>query len=159
MVNLNELLKRLLEHNIQFVIVGGFAGVVHGASQVTQDLDICLLMSPEEIEKLRGALKDLNPLHRMNPSHKSSFMDVPKDLNKLNNIYLETDIGVLDVLSEIPNIGDFKRVKQGSVEIEIFGHNCSVMGLDDLIVVKSKINRAKDQALYQELLEIKKSKN
>ena len=35
----NELLKKLLEAKLDFVIVGGFAGVVHGATQVTQDLE------------------------------------------------------------------------------------------------------------------------
>ena len=40
MTNLNELLKKLLSEKIEFVIVGGFAGVLHGATQVTQDLVI-----------------------------------------------------------------------------------------------------------------------
>ena len=158
MTNLNELLKRLLKFEIQFVIVGGFAGVVHGATQVTQDLDICLLINKEEVEKLRKALGDLEPRHRTNPLHKLSFLEHPKSLTGLKNIYLETDIGILDVMSEIPNIGDFQRVKKGSVEIEIFGYHCFVMGLDDLIKVKKNINRAKDQALYRELLEIKNQK-
>lgn len=159
MTNLNELLKKLLKHKIQFVVVGGFAGVVHGATQVTQDLDICLLMSPDEITKLREALKDLNPVHRMNPNHKPSFLYYPEDLSKIENIYLETDIGILDIMSEIPNLGNFERIKQGALEIEIFNHKCLIMGLDDLIEVKKNINRAKDKALYKELLEIKKQKN
>jgi len=41
MQNLRQLLERLLENKIDFVLVGGFAGVVHGATMVTQDLDIC----------------------------------------------------------------------------------------------------------------------
>ena len=53
MTNLNELLKKLLKEKIDFIIVGGFAGVVHGASQVTQDLDICLLINEHEISNLR----------------------------------------------------------------------------------------------------------
>lgn len=37
MKNLNDLLKRLLNHKIDIVLIGGFAGVVHGSTQVTQD--------------------------------------------------------------------------------------------------------------------------
>ena len=41
MRNLNNLLKLLLENDVDFVLVGGFAGAVYGSSLVTRDLDIC----------------------------------------------------------------------------------------------------------------------
>ena len=67
MQDLNLLLKTLLEHDLDFFIIGGFAAVVHGSSHVTKDLDISMLMTEENILQLREALKDLNPHHRMNP--------------------------------------------------------------------------------------------
>ena len=73
MQDLNQLLKILLQHKLDFMIIGGFAAVVHGSSHVTKDLDITMLITPENVDKLRKALKDLEPRHRMNPSHKSSF--------------------------------------------------------------------------------------
>jgi len=36
-----DLLKRLIGHEVEFVIVGGVAGVLHGSSLVTRDLDVC----------------------------------------------------------------------------------------------------------------------
>ena len=106
-----------------------------------------------------NALKDINPIHRMNPNFKPSFLDYPKNIENMNHIYLETDIGVLDVLSEITNVGDFNRVNEKAIEVEIFGYKCKVMSLDDLILVKKNLDRAKDKALYQELLEIKNREN
>ncbi len=41
MQNLSDLLQRLHDHDVEFVLVGGFAAVLHGSMQVTQDLDIC----------------------------------------------------------------------------------------------------------------------
>jgi hypothetical protein len=155
MQNLNSLLKRLLESNLDFVIVGGFAGVVHGATQVTQDLDVCLVIDEDKIQLLRQCLSDIDPRHRMRPQ-KESFLDIPDSIDNLKNIYLETDLGVVDLMSEIPGLGDFQRVKKGALEIQLFGLPCWVMGLDDLIKVKKNLSRAKDMALYQELLEIKK---
>lgn len=154
MQNLNELLKLLLEAKIEFVIVGGFAGVVHGASQVTQDLDICLVVDKEQVKKLRSCFKHINPRHRMVPQ-KPSFLDTPDDPSGLKNVYLETDLGVLDLMSEVPNIGDFKRVLEKSISVELFGHTCKVIGLDDLIEVKKNLTRSKDKALYHELIELK----
>jgi hypothetical protein len=59
-------LKALLERENDFVLVGGFASVIHGATLVTQDLDICVAMTEEQVEKLRTALTDLHPILRMN---------------------------------------------------------------------------------------------
>ena len=156
MTNLNELLKRILKEKVDFVIIGGFAGIAHGASQVTQDLDICIPMNKNQIRKLKKALQDIHPVHRMNPNFKPSFLKYPKDAEKLNNIYLETDIGVLDILKEATPIGDFKEIKKNAKQITLFGYSCFIMGLDDLIEIKKHLKRAKDRALYKELLEIKK---
>ncbi len=51
--NLKELLKTLLEHKIDFVLIGGFATSVHGSTLVTQDLDTCAAITEEQVAKLR----------------------------------------------------------------------------------------------------------
>ncbi|NJL23720.1 MAG: nucleotidyltransferase [Calothrix sp. SM1_5_4] len=151
MNNLNNLLKVLLQNEIDFVLIGGFAGVVYGSTQVTRDLDICAMITPAQVEKLRSALKDLHPHHRMNPNFKPSFLTEPKDLANLQNIYLETDLGVLDIISEVTEVGDFEQVKKNSVEIEIFGHKCKVISIDALIKAKEKMGRPKDKIVVAEL--------
>lgn len=75
--NLKALLERLLTHNVDFVLIGGFAASVHGCTMVTQDIDICAAITEEEVAKLCEALKDLHPKHRMNPNAKHSFLDSP----------------------------------------------------------------------------------
>lgn len=151
MNNLNNLLQVLLENEIDFVLIGRFAGVVHGSTQVTRGLDICALITPAQIVKLRQALKELNPKHRMNPNFKPSFLTDPKDLSNLKNIYLETDLGVLDVISEVTEIGTFEQVKQNSVRIDLFGHRCSVISIEALIKAKEKMGRPKDKLVVAEL--------
>jgi len=36
-----RLVEALERHNVQYVIIGGVAMVLHGSARVTQDLDIC----------------------------------------------------------------------------------------------------------------------
>ncbi len=154
MQDLKKLLKLLLENDIDFVLIGGFAAVVHGSTLVTQDLDICSSMSVENIEKLRSILKDYNPVHRMNRAANLSFTDHPESLEGINNIYLDTDLGILDILSATEPAGDFQTIKKNSIQIEIYGHICNVISIDDLIKVKSSMNRAKDIQAVQELVQI-----
>lgn len=155
--NLKALLERLLTHNVDFVLVGGFAALVHGCTLVTQDIDICVAITEAEVKKLREALKDLNPRHRMNPNAKHSFLEYPSDLKGINNIYLETDLGVLDILSQTQPAGTFEEIRSRSFEISLYGRKCKVISIDDLIRVKEVMNRPKDQQAVRELRLIKQN--
>ncbi len=44
MQNLNRLLQRLASTDLDFVVVGGYAAMLHGSSQVTRDLHICMVL-------------------------------------------------------------------------------------------------------------------
>lgn len=88
MSNLNNLLQKLCETEIEFVIVGGFAAVIHGSSMLTQDLDVCIEFNDINIEKLRNTFADLHPIHRFS-SERLSFLDNPKPGTTLNNLYLQ----------------------------------------------------------------------
>ena len=99
MKNLNQLLQILLKAEIDFILIGGYAGVVHGSNQLTRDLDICAALTVQDIQKLQDCLKDYHPKHRMNPNFKPSFLEeaLPSNIENLNAVYLETDLGILDI--------------------------------------------------------------
>lgn len=149
--DLKALLINLLENKIDFVLIGGFAASVHGSTLVTQDLDICLAITEEEVAKLRRALKDLNPRHRMNPNFKPSFLDYPETVKGMNNIYLETDIGILDILSQTQPAGSFDEIKSRAHDISLYGYQCKVISIADLICVKKAMKRPKDLQTVHEL--------
>jgi predicted nucleotidyltransferase len=152
--NLKALLKRLLDHEVDFVLAGGLACVVHGSPLVTQDVDICVLFDDLQIAKLREALKDLEPRFRMNPNFKPSFLDHPKRSNELKNISLETTLCILDMMSELQPICDFQAVSRRAVTIRLYGHDCKVVSLEDLISIKETMTRPKDKEALLHLREI-----
>ncbi len=92
-----ELINRLLSSGVEFVLVGGMAGIVHGSSVVTEDLDICAPLSEENLKKLLTALSSLHPRWRMRPNLPPLTND-PIELTGFKNLYLLTDAGQLDVL-------------------------------------------------------------
>ena len=75
--NFFNLLERLVEAGVDFVIVGGFAGVVYGCAYLTQDIDICCDFSAENLLRLQKALHGLNPVHRM--TAKRQKLELTKD--------------------------------------------------------------------------------
>lgn len=155
MQNLKDLLIVLLDSDVDFVLIGGFATLVHGSTLVTQDLDICAAITDSQVAKLRESLKKLHPRHRMNPAFKPSFLEYPKDIQGLNNIYLETDLGVLDILSEAQPAGSFEEIKSRATNISLYGRACKVISIDDLILIKSSMKRPKDIQAVQELQAIR----
>lgn len=150
MTNLNELLRRLCDAEVDFVVVGGFAAILHGSTLVTRDLDVCTVLTPANIEKLRAILADLQPVHRMTPQ-RLSFLTNPEQGIPVRNLYLETDAGAVDFMTSITGIGDFSRIRAQAIEVELFGRRCHVMSLADLIQAKLALGRDKDLLAVREL--------
>lgn len=150
MQDFSQLLRRLSDAGLDFVIVGGFAAISHGSSYLTRDVDICAVLTPENVSKLRDALADWNPKHRMTPQ-KLSFLIYPSAGQPPNNLYLQTDRGVLDVISSVLGVGDFARLRQQAEEVEVDGQPYQVISLADLITAKEAMGREKDWLTAKEL--------
>lgn len=152
-----DMLTRLIETQVDFVLVGGFAGVVHGCSCVTQDIDICCDFSPENLLALQKAVSNLHPVHRMTPARKRLNL-TEQTCSQFKNLYLDTDIGQLDCLSFIDGLGDYQTVKQASELIKIKDLPLRILSLDGLIKAKKAMNRPRDRQVIFELEAIKKLK-
>ncbi|MFT4255947.1 MAG: hypothetical protein QM599_03155 [Pseudoxanthomonas sp.] len=154
MSDLQRLLQRLDEAGIEFVLVGGYAAMLHGSSLLTRDVDVCAVLTPDNINKLRDALRDLHPQHRLSLPRRS-FLDEPPPGIGLNHLYLSTDWGALDLLGSITGVGDYARVARDAVEVELFGRRLRAIGLDDLIAAKEALGRDKDVIAAKELRAIR----
>lgn len=153
-----DLLTRLVTANVRFVLIGGYACIVHGGMQTTEDIDICCDFSPENLLRLQQAVADLHPVHRMTPRR------LPLDLTaencqNLKNLYLDTDFGQLDCVSFVKGLGDFNQVEQASQTIETDGIRLNVLNPDALIQSKKAMNRPRDRQAVEELEALKKLKD
>lgn len=157
MQNLQALLEFLVKSPLDFVLIGGFAAVLHGCNQTTRDIDVCVAFSPDQIAQLRTILSPLHPKHRMT-TDKRSFLDQPQDVTRLKNLYLETDLGVLDLVSRIEAVGDYYDVLRHAEVIEIFGGHCHLISIDDLIRSKRALGRHRDLIVVTELTAIQGEK-
>jgi hypothetical protein len=153
-----NLLERLVSQGVEFIIVGGFAGVVHGCTYVTQDVDICCDFSPANLLALQKAISDLNPVHRMTPK-KLKLKLTEETCSQFKNLYLDTNEGQLDCLSFIDGLGDYQRARQESEFIEVENIKMRVLNLDALIKTKRTMNRLRDREVLSQLEAIRKLKN
>ena len=151
------LLTRLNEHNVEFVIIGGVCGVLHGLPFVTFDLDVCCPFSRESLRRIEAAVRDLHPYHRL--TAKKLPLELSDDLiARLRNLYLQTDLGKLDCLSEVIGIGDYQAVLKNSVLHKTASGELHILSLDALIVTKEAAGRERDLAAVRLLRAIKERK-
>jgi hypothetical protein len=106
--------------------------------------------------RIQKALADLHPVHRSRP-------DLALDLTSeqcatLKNLYLKTDLGVVDCLGQVLGIGDFDEVRKQSIEIELPYGKCRILDIDALIRAKEAMNRDHDRITVKHLREIKKQR-
>lgn len=150
-----NLLARINKAGVDFVVIGGFAGVIHGCTLVTQDIDICCDFSCSNLFRLQQAIADLGPVHRMTPKKLRLELTAEK-CKKLNNLYLDTDLGQLDCVSYVQGIGDFEKVKAVSKTIEVDKLKYRVLNIDALISSKKTLNRLQDMQAVRQLEAIRK---
>lgn len=150
MVSTLDLLKRLNDHKVKYVLVGGMACVLHGIQVVTQDVDVCAPLTTENISRLLAALEDVHPRFRTTGDLRP-LPDEPEKLEGFKNLYLLTDLGQLDILSEIAGVGDHSEVERHAIHVELDGIFCSVLDLDTLITAKKAMNSPKDRQAVIEL--------
>ncbi|MGA2176293.1 MAG: nucleotidyltransferase [Verrucomicrobiota bacterium] len=157
MQNLSELTRRLISSQVEFVLVGGFAAVAHGVTLVTRDVDICCRFSEANLMRIQKAMADLHPVHRSRP-------DLPLQLTsdqcaRLKNLYLKTDLGVVDCLGEVLGVGNFEEVLKQSVEVELPYGACRILDIDALIRAKEAMNRDHDRITVRYLKRIKEQQS
>ena len=145
-----DILRRLTDHEVEFVVVGGLAGVVHGSCLVTEDVDLCVPFEPTNLTSILQALRSLHPRHRMTPRH-PALADDPAELAAFNNLYLLTDLGQIDLLSEITGVGRYTEVSRHTTTVGMGGLTVRVLNIDALVRARKALGRPKDLQAAAEL--------
>lgn len=143
-------LKSLVEHGVDFVIIGGVAIIAHGIPYATFDLDFCYARTPENLKRIVVALAPLKPRLRSFPTDLPFIWD-ERTLQNGTNFTLETDIGDIDLLGEVAGVGAFAEVFANSTTLKLFGDDVRVLSLEGLIKAKKAAGRPKDLFILPQL--------
>jgi hypothetical protein len=145
-----RLFATLASRQVEYILVGGMAAVVHGSSRLTQDLDVVYRRTDENLARVCEALAPFEPYPRGAPAGLPFRWDV-KTLARGLNFTLTTTLGDVDLLGEITGGGGYERLVESTRELTIFGHAIRVLDLEKLIEVKRAAGRPKDFEAIAEL--------
>lgn len=140
-----EILKVLSDYKVDFIIVGGVCGVLHGAPVSTFDLDLVHSRSQENLHRLMTALEVLEACYRGREDQR--LKPGIGHLSSSGHQLLLTNHGPLDLLGTIGKGHDYLDLLNNTVELEIEGLHLRMLDLDDLIRIKKETITDKDKVM------------
>jgi hypothetical protein len=136
-----RLLRVLVEHEVEFCVIGAVAAWLQGSPAVTLDLDVMPRRDLDNAERLADAL---NSLSARRPGSEPSIPLEGADFLGWQTQRFDTDAGPLDVVPQAAAIGGFEEV--ATIELSLGDLSVRVITLDEVIASKEKLGRPKDTA-------------
>lgn len=159
MLNLLEILSRLHDSNVDFVIVGGVAAALHGNPRVTFDLDVVPRLTPDSWSAAVDLLWSIGarpripePLERIRDVHQVRRWRHEKSMLALN---FRTPDGATELDFLVSESDRFEELHQRAVKITVDGRTFFVASIDDLIAMKEQAGRPQDLLDVAQLRDIK----
>jgi hypothetical protein len=149
-LDLERLLSALVDEGVAFILVGGLAARAHGASRVTQDVDICYGRDSLNLARLVTALGPFDPYLRGVPRGLPFDWSV-QTLRTGLNFTLTTTSGDIDLLGELVGGGTYDDLISHTETIAVFDRSIRLLDIPWLIRVKQAAGRPKDLEVIAEL--------
>lgn len=145
-----QLLRRLVAHGVDFVVVGGVAMIAHGSARFTKDLDICYSTDPTNLDILGTALVELGAGLRGVPED-VPFVPDGRTLRRTAILTLDSPDGPIDLLFQPAGSPPYDDLRRRAMRTDIGGVAILVASLDDLAAMKRAAGRPKDLLDLEEI--------
>jgi predicted nucleotidyltransferase len=140
---LRELLRRLTESGVDFVVIGGVAVILQASPRFTRDLDICYASQQENLDRLGEVLVELGARLR-DIDAELPFVPDARTLRHTQMLTLTTMDGGLDLLVDPDGSPGYAALRRRADEMDIDGIVVRVASVEDLIAMKRAAGRPQD---------------
>lgn len=156
-----NLFATLDRHRVEYVLIGGLAVALYGVERSTMDIDVCVVISPDNLHRLIDAARELK-LKPMLPVPLETLADIETlriwhTQRHLQAFALVSDsqAGIsVDVLL-FPAVNPHDML-QRAVQLDIGNTPVRLASIDDLIALKRHAGRPVDLADIEHLLRLPK---
>lgn len=149
----NSLARLLLEREIEFILVGGAAALIHGSPLRTRDFDAVHHRTPSNVDRLHKVLLEIDAFFR-NDVARRRLVPTIEHLLGTEQLLLSTRPGPLDLLGTLHDGRGYDELLPHTVTYDVGGRSLRVLDVPTLIEVKTAAGRTKDKLAVIELLAI-----
>jgi predicted nucleotidyltransferase len=140
-----EILRILNKHQVRYVVIGGFAAIIHGSDIPTTDVDITPEESAENLERLSNALREMNARVWTQPVPEGlPFDHDATSLADVQILNLVTDHGRFDITRTPAGTQGYEDLHRDAVTVRIYDLDVPVASLADVVRSKEAAGRPKD---------------
>lgn len=147
----DQLLRRLSEAEVEFVLVGGLAVNAWGVVRGTKDVDIVVAPDLENLKRVAGVAVAVHGHIQTGESFLSTPPSIAAHLANGERAAIETELGQLDVVQGLDGVPAYDALRARATEAEILGIKVSVCSVEDLRAMKRAAGRTRDQADLEDL--------
>ena len=148
-VDVPTILDSLEQHNVQYIVIGGFAAELHEvAIPPTRDIDITPASTEDNLRRLASALRALSARFRV-PNGPPEGVEIPGGITaawlaNMVTVTLWTNAGALDVALRPDGTAGYDDLNDSVTRVEHEGRQIPVASLADVIRSKEAAGREKD---------------
>ena len=147
-----QLLRAFEASRVEYVVIGAIAAIAAGAPILTTELDVTPGRSPENLQRLALALRDLDAKQRSVGSPEGVPFPIDAEmLGTADSWTLVTRAGNVDVMFTPAGTQGYGDLHRGAQRERIAGVTVTVASLADVIRSKEAANREKD-SMYLPIL-------
>jgi nucleotidyltransferase DUF2204 len=136
-IDFTEFLKLLNAHEVEYLLVGGFAVAIHGYPRATADMDVWVARHADNARRIVAALREFG--FDVPSLSEALFLD-PDRIVRMGNAPIR-----IELLTSIDGVEFDECVHRAIVQM-VDGSPIPVIGLDDLKANKRASGRSKDLA-------------
>ena len=141
----------LISHGVDFVLIGGMAGISHGSNYPSYDLDVVYSRDRGNIARLAEALREIGVRLRGAPADLPFLLDA-RTIENGSNFTFVTPHGDFDVLGHADGMPGYEELKAEAPVREVLGLEVRVASHRHLIAMKRAANRPKDKLMVEEYI-------
>jgi hypothetical protein len=146
-----ELIEKLLEYNVDFILIGGYAVIYYGYGRTTGDMDLWLKPSEENKQKMIQVLKHFE-FDRDGIDHISAL-----DFTTHVAFHFWEEPERVDCLTKISGV-QFEEANAKKIIADFEGLKIPIIQYEHLIASKMMTGRLKDKADIEELQKVNRKK-
>jgi hypothetical protein len=146
-LRLSDMLRSLIEAEIEFLVFGMVAASFHGYVRATHDLDIVLRPSPDNVERMVGWLTSCDARLASNPEHPLATTHLRR-LRMGHNAWVTTPFGELDIVQHIDGLPGWDELAGRAREVDAGAMSLRIVDLETLI------SRKRARASSQDLADV-----
>jgi hypothetical protein len=140
------LFTALADRDVEYVTIGGIAIQAHGGQRLTQDLDVAIAASTENLARLADALLDLDARILGPDGQRSQSTPTAPLLASSDQWHLITDHGQLDVITLPAHLGTFAELRARAHQVPLGELSIPIADREDLLEMKRAAGRPQDLA-------------